>query len=156
MYSTLDSGLTITSSAELRGDNLSCYLNKILSVGLWNCLYDHQLANTAYLSDITVANIYESFIHKMAVKTSWHNRNYITVTLCILRSYSMLHQDRFLRRNVTHIQQLSIRMVTARLRSIIIIIIIIIISCYNASTPCFCTTLCQLTCRTSDHPTFWF
>ena len=31
---------------------------------------------------------------------------------------------------------------------------VIIISCYNASTPCFCTTLCQLTCRTSDHPTF--
>jgi len=28
------------------------------------------------------------------------------------------------------------------------------LSCYNASTPCFCTTLCQLTCRTSDHPTF--
>jgi len=30
------------------------------------------------------------------------------------------------------------------------------LSCYNASTPCFCTTLCQLTCRTYDHPTFWF
>ena len=30
------------------------------------------------------------------------------------------------------------------------------LSCYNASTLCFCTTLCQLTCRTSDHPTFWF
>jgi len=28
------------------------------------------------------------------------------------------------------------------------------LSCYNASTPCFCTTLCQLTCRTHDHPTF--
>ena len=28
------------------------------------------------------------------------------------------------------------------------------LSCYNASTPCFCTTLCHLTCRTSDHPTF--
>ena len=30
------------------------------------------------------------------------------------------------------------------------------LSCYNASTPCFCTTLCQLTCRTYDRPTFWF
>jgi len=30
------------------------------------------------------------------------------------------------------------------------------LSCYNASTPCFCTILCQLTCRTYDHPTFWF
>ena len=30
------------------------------------------------------------------------------------------------------------------------------LSCYNASTPCFCTTLCQLTCRTYDNPTIWF
>jgi len=30
------------------------------------------------------------------------------------------------------------------------------LSCYNASTLCFCTTLCQLTCRNYDHPTFWF
>ena len=28
--------------------------------------------NTAYLSDITVRNIYESFTHKMAAKTCWH------------------------------------------------------------------------------------
>ena len=28
------------------------------------------------------------------------------------------------------------------------------LSRYNASTPCFCTTLCQLTCRTSSHPPF--
>ena len=27
------------------------------------------------------------------------------------------------------------------------------LSCYNASTLCSCTTLCQLTCRTYDHPT---
>ena len=27
---------------------------------------------------------------------------------------------------------------------------------YNASTLCFCTTLCQLTCRNYDHPTFLF
>ena len=30
------------------------------------------------------------------------------------------------------------------------------LSCYNASTPCFCTTLCQLTCQTYDHLKFWF
>ena len=29
-----------------------------------------------------------------------------------------------------------------------------ILSSYNASTPCFYTTLCQLTCRIYDHPTF--
>ena len=28
------------------------------------------------------------------------------------------------------------------------------LSCCNALTPCFCTTLCQLTCRTYDSPTF--
>jgi len=50
------------------------------------CPYDHQLANKGYLSDITVAYIYQSFAHKMAAKTSGHrymDRNYVTVTLCI-------------------------------------------------------------------------
>ena len=56
-------------------------LNNIRSVGLWKCLYDHYLAKKAYFSDITVANIYESFTHKMAAKASWH-RYYVTVTLC--------------------------------------------------------------------------
>jgi len=32
----------------------------------------HYLTNKAYLSNITVRNIYESFTHKMAAKTSWH------------------------------------------------------------------------------------
>jgi len=31
-----------------------------------------QLANKVYLSDVTVANISESFTHKMTAKTSWH------------------------------------------------------------------------------------
>jgi len=57
---------------EIRGEDLSCYLNKIQSIGLRKCPYEHQLANKAYLSDITAANISESFTHKMAVKTSWH------------------------------------------------------------------------------------
>ena len=67
---------------ELTGEDLSCYLNKIQSVGLQNCPYDHYLANKAYFSDITVEYIYESFTHEMAAKASWH-RNYITVTVCI-------------------------------------------------------------------------
>jgi len=41
---------------ELRGEDLSCYLNSIQSVGLGICLYDK-----AYFSDITVKNIYKSF-----------------------------------------------------------------------------------------------
>jgi len=57
---------------ELRGEDLSCYLNKIQSIGLRKCTYDHKLANKADLSDITVANIYERFTHKMAAKTNWH------------------------------------------------------------------------------------
>ena len=34
-------------------------------------VYDHYLANKVYLGDITVANIFRSFTHKMATKTSW-------------------------------------------------------------------------------------
>jgi len=36
------------------------------------CLYDHQLANKAYFSDITVKIISKSFTHKMAAEASWH------------------------------------------------------------------------------------
>jgi len=74
---------------ELRGAELSCYLNNIRSVGLWKCLYDHCLANKAYFSAITVKNIYESFTRNMAAKASWH-WNYVTVTLCII-SIKMLN-----------------------------------------------------------------
>jgi len=35
-------------------------------------VYDHYLANKVYLGDITVANIFRSFTHKMATKTRWH------------------------------------------------------------------------------------
>ena len=52
---------------ELRGEDLVCYSNKIKSVYLRKCLYDHLLINKAYLGDITATNIY-----KMAAKTSWH------------------------------------------------------------------------------------
>jgi len=36
----------------------------------------------SYFGDIIVANISESFTHKMAAKASWH-RNYVTVIICI-------------------------------------------------------------------------
>jgi len=39
---------------------------------LRQCPYDHKLTNKAYLSGVTVRNIYGSFTHKMAAKTSWH------------------------------------------------------------------------------------
>jgi len=65
---------------ELSEEDLSCYLNNIQYVGLWKCLYDHYLANKAYIIDIAVKNIYKSFTHKMATKASWR-RNYVTVTL---------------------------------------------------------------------------
>jgi len=80
---------------ELRGEDLSCYLNNIRSVGLWKCPHDHWLVNKAYfsasrlaaipiksLSDITVKIVSKSFTHKMAAEASWH-WNYVTVTLCI-------------------------------------------------------------------------
>jgi len=75
-------GYNMAQCVEIRGEELSCYLNKIPSVGLWKCLYVHYLANEAYFSAITVKNIYESFTHKMAAKPRWH-WNYVTVTQCI-------------------------------------------------------------------------
>ena len=77
------------------------YLNKIWSVGLWKCLYDHCLANKAYFSAITVKNIYESFTHKMAAKASWH-RNYVTVTLCIYVSAKIILHKCLLQRPVAY------------------------------------------------------
>jgi len=41
-----------------------------------------KFADRAYFSNITEANIYESFTHKMAAKANWH-RHYATVTLCV-------------------------------------------------------------------------
>jgi len=45
------------------------------------------ITNKAYLIDINVANISQSFTHKMAPKTSGIDMelNYVTVTLCIKR-----------------------------------------------------------------------
>jgi len=54
------------------GEDLLRYSNKIESSVLRQCLYDHELTNKAYLSGITVRNIYESLTHKMAAETSWH------------------------------------------------------------------------------------
>ena len=58
-----------------------CQLNKIKSLCLTKCLYDHELTNKAYLGDITAANIYKSFTHKMAAKTSWHRYGYEITSL---------------------------------------------------------------------------
>ena len=55
---------------ELKGDDLWSYSHKIEPVSLWKCPYDYQLANKAYLSDVTVTHISESFTYKMAAKTS--------------------------------------------------------------------------------------
>ena len=46
-----------------------CYSNKIESVGFKEMSI---LSNKAYLSTITVTNIYQSFTHKMVAKTNWH------------------------------------------------------------------------------------
>ena len=75
---------------QLRGEDLSCYLYNIRPVGLWKCLYDHELANKAYFSDIIMKNIYQSFTHKMAAKANWH-WNYVTVTLCILEIFLLCY-----------------------------------------------------------------
>ena len=70
---------------QLNGEDLSCYPNKIESVSLRKCQYDHRLTNKAYLSAITVTNIYQSFTYKMAQKLTGVDveQNYVTITLCI-------------------------------------------------------------------------
>ena len=75
-------GYNLAYCVELKGEDLSCYLNNIWSVGLWKCPYDHELANKVHFNDITVKIISESFTHKTAAEASWH-WNYITVTLWI-------------------------------------------------------------------------
>ena len=42
------------------------------SVSLRKSPYDDRLTNKAYLSTITVTNIYQSFTYKMAAKIKWH------------------------------------------------------------------------------------
>ena len=50
---------------ELNGENLSRYSNKIESVSLRKCPYDHRLVNEAYLSAITATNISRSLTYKV-------------------------------------------------------------------------------------------
>ena len=47
---------------ELNGEDLSRYSNKIESVSLRKCPYDHRLTNKACLSVIAVANIFREFL----------------------------------------------------------------------------------------------
>jgi len=60
---------------------------KTESVSSRKCPRDHGLTNKAYLSAITVTNIFQSFTYKMAAKSTGIDReqNYVTVTLCIGR-----------------------------------------------------------------------
>jgi len=46
--------------------------NKIESVSLRKCPYDHRLTNKAYLSAVTMTNISQSFVYKMAAKINCH------------------------------------------------------------------------------------
>jgi len=67
-------GNNTTQCVELKGEDLSCYSNKIESVSLRKCPHDHRLnkfnTNKAYLSTITVTNISRHFTHQMAAKSS--------------------------------------------------------------------------------------
>ena len=54
-------GYNMAQCVKLMGEYLSCYLNNIRSVRLWKCLYDYQLANKKYFSDITVKHLSEFY-----------------------------------------------------------------------------------------------
>jgi len=60
----------MTQCVELMGEDLLRYSNKIESSDLRQFPNDHLLTSKAYLSGITVRNIYDSCTHKMAAKTS--------------------------------------------------------------------------------------
>jgi len=55
---------------ELNSENFSCYSNKIGSVSLRKCPYDHRLTNKAYLCAITVTSISQSFL-----PTRWRQKS---------------------------------------------------------------------------------
>ena len=57
---------------ELNGEDSSCSSNKIESVCLRKCPYDHWLTNKAYLSAIAVTNIFQGFTYRIAAKVNWH------------------------------------------------------------------------------------
>ena len=63
---------SVNKDLYINGEDLSCCSNKIESLCLRKCPYNHRLTNKACLSAITVTNIYESFTYKMAVKINWH------------------------------------------------------------------------------------
>jgi len=65
-------GYNTAQFVELWGEDLVFYSNNIDSDGLRKWPYNHWLTNKAYLSDITVTNIFPSFTHKMVAKNSWH------------------------------------------------------------------------------------
>jgi len=71
----------------LSGEALSCYSNKIESVSLRKCPYDHRLTNKAYLSAITATNISKSFYPQDGGKNQLayrYGRNCVTVTSLVL------------------------------------------------------------------------
>jgi len=63
-------GYSRTYYVKLNGEDLLCYSNKTESVSLRKCPYDHELANKAYLSAITMTNMSRSFTYKMAAKVN--------------------------------------------------------------------------------------
>ena len=79
-------GYNMTQCVELNGEDLSCYSNETESVrpSLTKCPYDHWLTNKAYLSAITVTNIFLVFTYKMAANIYTgkdREQNDVTVTL---------------------------------------------------------------------------
>ena len=89
-YNTIRSpfcGYDTILCVELNGEDLSCCLNKIESISLRKCPYDHHLTNKAYLSTITGTIISKSFYLRDGGKKSTGidmEQNDVTVTLCIL------------------------------------------------------------------------
>jgi len=78
-------GYNAIQFVELNGEDLSRYSNRIESVSLRKCPYDHRLTNGAFSSAITVTNISQTVLPTGRRRKSTGidmEQNYVTATLC--------------------------------------------------------------------------
>jgi len=87
---------------ELRGKDLSCYLNIFDPLVYLKSLYDHYSLLTKRVLVISQRQTFiKSFTHKMAGKVSLH-QNCVTVALCMALCLSVCHKSEFSQNSCTN------------------------------------------------------
>ena len=89
-------GYNMAQCVKLMGEYLSCYLSKTFDPLVYGNVCMIINLPTRSILAISQWNIYQSFTHKMAAKTSWY-WSYVTVTLCIQPRSRQIN-----RRNTSH------------------------------------------------------